>query len=34
MLKGLGFMPQLECEGPRYRIRTYRLPLTSAETLG
>ena len=34
MLKGLGFVPQLECAGPRHRIRTYRLPLTSAETLG
>jgi RimJ/RimL family protein N-acetyltransferase len=34
MLKRLGFVSQLECAGPRHRIRTYRLPLTSAEALG
>lgn len=34
MLTRLGFAPHVECEGPRYRLRTYRLPLTSAKTLG
>ncbi len=29
MVRRLGFEPERECDGPRYRVRTYRIGLTS-----